>query len=347
VSLFVEKNRLFWHLISAFYAPMGEVMDLASRLLLLLDVHEQGSYAKVASMRNVDRSVVSKHITQLEESMGVRLLNRTTRSLSLTAAGQEMVQRANCLRQLLTDTQKVAEDFHLQPQGALRITATSYFGRQFVQPVILKLQQRFPKIKFQLYLDDRINDLIGEGFDVGFRIGRPQDSTLVQRRLARNRMLLVAAPELIERYGMPETLADLQQIPAVIFAKQGFVYNKLEYRDEQGHERLLELNDHYWVNDVDVLIGTVKAGHMMAVASSMMIEDEIRNGELIPLMTDLNIIDFGALYVMYPHRDAPLKTRLLIDAMVEAIGGDQPVWERNIPGFDAMYSARYQKVNAS
>jgi len=317
---------------------MGEVMDLASRLLLLLDVHEQGSYAKVATVRNVDRSVISKQITQLEDSMGVRLLNRTTRSLSLTAAGQEMVQRATCLRQLLTDTQKVAEDFHLQPQGSLRITATSFFGREFVQPVILTLQQRFPKIQFQLYLDDRINDLIGEGFDVGFRIGRPQDSTLVQRRLARNRMLLVAAPALLERYGEPQSLDDLQNIPAVIFAKQGFVYDKLEYRDEQGHERLLELNDQYWVNDVDVLISTVKAGHMMAVASSMMIEDEIRNGELVPIMTDLNLIDFGALYVMYPHRDAPLKTRLLIDAMVEAIGGDQPVWERNIPGFDAMYS---------
>lgn len=338
MSLFVEENRLFWHLISAFYAPMGEVMDLASRLLLLLDVHEQGSYAKVASMRNVDRSVVSKHITQLEESMGVRLLNRTTRSLSLTAAGQEMVQRANCLRQLLTDTQKVAEDFHLQPQGSLRITATSFFGREFVQPVILTLQQRFPKIQFQLYLDDRINDLIGEGFDVGFRIGRPQDSTLVQRRLARNRMLVVAAPALLERYGEPKSLDDLQNIPAVIFAKQGFIYDKLEYRDEHGYERLFELNAQYRVNDVDVLINTVKAGHMMAVASSMMIEDEIRNGELVPIMTDLNLIDFGALYVMYPHRDAPLKTRLLIDAMVDAIGGDQPVWERNIPGFDAMYS---------
>jgi len=112
-------------------------MDLASRLLLLLEVSELGSFAKVSEHRNVNRSAISKQIGKLEQELGVHLLNRTTRSLSLTAAGAEMVNQAKQLRGLLNNSKRLAENYHSEPRGELKISSSTLFGRQYVQQAIL------------------------------------------------------------------------------------------------------------------------------------------------------------------------------------------------------------------
>ena len=141
-------------------------MDFSTRLLLLLEVTELGSFTNVAEHRNVDRSVISKQITRLEKDLGVRLLNRTTRSLSLTAAGSEMVNQANLLRELLSNTQRLAQNYHSEPRGLLRITSSMMFGRQYVQDAISVFQKQYPEVKCELRLEDRVVDIIQEGFDI-------------------------------------------------------------------------------------------------------------------------------------------------------------------------------------
>lgn len=312
-------------------------MDLASRLLLLLKVSELGSFSKVSEQRNVNRSAISKQIAKLEEELGVHLLNRTTRSLSLTVAGSEMVGQAQQLRGLLNNSKRLAENLHTEPRGELKISSSTLFGRQYVQQAILKFQSMYPDIRIELLLEDRMVNLIGEGFDIGFRIGEPKESNLISRQIARNRLLIVASPEFIEKYGQPTTIPKLESLPAVVYSSQGLVIDKFKYFDDSGNEAFIQLNPAYKVNEVEVLINTALAGEMLTVTTAQMIENEVLEGKLIPIMKHINLADYGTFYAVYPHRNAPLKTKLFIKTLKELIGETTPIWETRIPDFENMY----------
>jgi DNA-binding transcriptional LysR family regulator len=315
-------------------------MDLASRLLILLEVAELGSFAKVSEHRNVNRSAISKQIGKLEQELGVHLLNRTTRSLSLTAAGAEMVNQAKHMRGLLNNAKRLAENYHSEPRGDLKISSSTLFGRQYVQQAILKFQSLYPDIRVELILEDRIVDLVGEGFDIGFRIGEPKESNLISKQIARNRLLVVAAPAFIKKYGKPNTIPKLESLPAAVYSAQGLLIDKIKYRDNTGNEAFIQLNTAYKVNEVEMLVNTAVAGQMLTVTTAQMIENEILNGQLIPIMTHINLADYGTFYAVYPHRNSPLKTKLFIDTLKEVIGDKTPIWETRIPGFDQMYGNR-------
>ncbi|EAS42846.1 LysR family transcriptional regulator [Photobacterium profundum] len=312
-------------------------MDFSSRLLLLLEVIELGSFTNVSEQRNVDRSVISKHISRLEGELGVRLLNRTTRSLSLTAAGNEIVNQAKLLRNLLNDTHRLAQNYHSEPKGILRITSSAMFGRQYVQQAVLAFQQQYPEVDVELRLEDRFMDMVSEGFDIGFRIGKPKNSSLIIRKVARNRLLIVASPEFIEKHGEIKTIEQLEALPAAVYAAPGLLIDKFTYFDSNKESKKLQLNVAYKVNDVEMITKTAVAGNMLAVVTAQMIENEILEGKLIPIMTQLHLDDFGTFYAVYPHRDAPIKTKLFIDTLKSIIGEDIPSWENHIPNFDKMY----------
>ncbi|MCG9731036.1 LysR family transcriptional regulator [Shewanella sp. Isolate13] len=312
-------------------------MDFSSRLLLLLEVVQLGSFTNVAERRNLDRSVVSKQIGRLESELGVRLLNRTTRSLSLTAAGNEIVNQAKLLRELLDNTHRLAQNYHSEPRGLLRISSSMMFGRQYVQDAISIFQTKYPEIQCELRLEDKVVDIVQEGFDIGFRIGKPKSSSLICRKIARSRLLIVASPEFIERHGGIDTLDKLQAAPATIYSSPGLLIDKFNYLDDKLNEQSFHLKTAYKVNDVEMVVKSAVAGNTLAVVTAQMIQNEIIEGQLIPIMTHLALEDFGTFYAVYPHRDAPIKTKLFIDVLKSVIGEDIPVWERNIPNFDKMY----------
>ena len=315
-------------------------MDLANRLLLLIEVNELGSFAKVSEHRNVDRSVISKQISQLEDELGVRVLNRTTRSLSLTAAGAEMVNQAKRLRELINETYRLAQNYHSEPRGVLKISSSTFFGRQYIQQAVLEFQNKHPEVRIELRLEDRVVDIVEEGFDIGFRIGKPKDSSLIAKNIARNRLLIVVSPDLLKRYGEPQTIAELEKLPAVVYSSSGLLINKIKYYDENSEEAHIQLNAAYKVNEAEMLTHTAAAGNMLAVVTAQMIENEILNGKLIPIMTQLHLADWGTFYAIYPHRDAPIKTVLFIDILKKIIGEKVPTWEARIPGFAKMYGRR-------
>jgi len=334
-----EEKCLNWHIIGAKNATK-EYMDLSSQLLLLLEVVELGSFTKVADQRNVDRSVISKHITRLELDLDVRLLNRTTRSLSLTAPGNEMVKQAKLLRTLLNDTHRLAQNYHAEPKGVLRITSSTLFGRQYVQQAVSVFQQKYPDVDVELRLEDRFLDIVSEGFDIGFRIGKPKNSSLITRKIARNRLLIVASPAFIKQHDNIDTITQLETLPAAVYAAPGLLIDKFTYLDANKDPKHLQLNVAYKVNDVEMVVKTAVSGNMLAVATAQMIENEVIEGKLIPIMTDLNLDDFGTFYAVYPHRDPPIKTKLFIDTLKAIVGEDVPIWEQNIPDFEHMYGRK-------
>ncbi|WP_028768267.1 LysR family transcriptional regulator [Shewanella fidelis] len=313
-------------------------MDFSTRLLLLLEVVELGSFTKVAEQRNLDRSVISKQISRLENELGVRLLNRTTRSLALTAAGNEMLNQARSLRTLLNDSYLIAQNYHSQPKGLLRISSTSLFGRQYVQQAAILFQQQHAEVEVELRLEDRIIDMIGERFDIGFRVGKPKTSNLISQKIARNRLLIVASPAFIAKHGAITTIEQLESLPAAVYAAPGLLLDKFAYQ-ENKQQKQFKLNAAYKVNDLEMLTQTAIAGNMLAVVTAQMIGNEIVSGQLTPIMTHLHLEDFGTIYAVYPHRNAPIKTRLFIETLKSIVGNEIPNWEHRIPGFENMYAA--------
>lgn len=314
-------------------------MDTTSRLIMLLEVVEQGSFSKAAELRNIDRSVISKQISKLEDDLGVRLLNRTTRSFSLTVAGAEMVKKAKELRLLLQDTVQIAQNFHSEPKGTLKLTAPNYIGKHYLMPVINEFQARFPEVTIELRLDDRMIDIVSEGFDLAFRIGEPRDSSLIARKLARIRMLILASPAFLAQYGSPSDITELANLPAAAYSNSHLRFESISYIDKQGEPKEQIIHPIFRSNDGESLISKVLSDSAFFCTPAFFFSEPIEHSGLCPILTHVHLPDYSAMYAVYPHRDLPVRTQLFLDAVREYIGLEHPIWERNIPGFDDMYRA--------
>jgi len=289
-------------------------MDIATRLDLFLDVAKQGSFTRAADLRLMDRSSLSKQIKMLESELGIRLLNRSTRSLSLTEAGAEVLKQAESVRQTISDTHRIVESFQGQPRGLLRITSPTLFGKRYVQKAIKVFMKKYPDADIQLDLSNKILNVIEDRYDIAFRIGDVRDSNLVARKIANNKIALLASRSFIEQYGNPETPEELVELPAVFFSSRGLVVNKIPIgRDHKSGEfRLWEFKGRYRVNEQELLLDAVKSGLGFGMLALYMLNDNIKQLDLVPLLTNHALPQsFGAMYAVYPHRNpTPLVSEL-------------------------------------
>ncbi|KMT65650.1 LysR family transcriptional regulator [Catenovulum maritimum] len=312
-------------------------MDTTSRLLMFLEVVERGSFAKVAEFRSLDRSVVSKQMNKLESDLGLRLLNRSTRSFSLTAGGAEMLKKAKEIRELLGETMQIAENFNTEPKGLLKMTSSPILGRRYIQPVINDFQKRYPQVEVELRLEDRVVDIVSEGYDLAFRIGELKTSNLISRHIARNRLLILATPEFLNIYGTPKNIEELAKLPAATYSSNSLRINSLNYIDDNGEDASIEINSCFRSNDGELLMLKALSGTAYFVAPAFLIENEIQQGLIEPILTQVRLPEFGSIRAVYPHRGLPVRTQLFLDAVKEYIGEAEPVWEKNIPDFESMY----------
>lgn len=306
-------------------------MDTTSRLIMLLEVVEQGSFSKAAELRNIDRSVFSKQINRLEEDLGVRLLNRTTRSFSLTAAGAEMVKKASELRYLLNDTVQLASNYHLEPKGVLRITASSYLGNHYLMPVIETFQKRYPQVTIELNLDDRFVDMIADGYDLAFRVGELKDSTLIARKLAVNKTIIIATPKFVDIFGEPKNMAELGELPAATYQNKHISVNSVNYFDNEGKLQEQKVRSVFRTNDADALIAKLMSHTAFMIAPTFFFSDKVDSSQFVRLLPEVKLEDFNDIYAVYPHRDLPVRTRLFLDAARHYIGEPEARWEKNAP----------------
>lgn len=306
-------------------------MDTTSRLIMLLEVVEQGSFSKAAELRNIDRSVFSKQINKLEEDLGVRLLNRTTRSFSLTAAGAEMVKKASELRYLLNDTVQLASNYHLEPKGVLRITASSYLGNHYLMPVIETFQKRYPQVTIELNLDDRFVDMIADGYDLAFRVGELKDSTLVARKLAVNKTIIIATPKFVDVFGEPKNMSELGELPAATYQNKHISVDSVNYFDDEGKLQEQQVRSVFRTNDADALIAKLMSHTAFMIAPTFFFSDKVDSSQFVRLLPEVKLEDFNDIYAVYPHRDLPVRTRLFLDAARHYIGEPEARWEKNAP----------------
>lgn len=314
-------------------------VSITNQLTLFIDVVQQGSFAKAAAIHNMDNSSLSKQIKKLETSLGVQLLNRSTRSFSLTSAGEEILTQAHIVVDTLSDIQSIADSYQTEPKGMLRITSGIFFGQQYIQPVINKFMQKYPNVKITLMLDDKRSDIIGDHFDLAFRIGKLSDSSLMVKKIANTHFALVASDDFIMQYGMPNTPEELIALPAIIYGNGDVNLDQIKI-SEQPHGDLLKTfksKGNYKISDVRALMDAVKAGLGYALIDLFNLEKPIDEMGLVPLLTSykLSTMDTG-IYALYPHRkQTPLVTEFI--KTVQGYIGTPAFWVAHVPNYKQLY----------
>jgi len=282
-----------------------------------------------------------KQIKKLESELGVQLLNRSTRSFSLTPAGEEILTQAHNLVGTLNHVQSIADSYHTQPKGRIRITAPYHVGRNHLQPVITKFMASYPDVEIELLLDDKRSDIISDHFDLAFRLGRLDDSNLIAKKIANIRPVLLASHSFIEQYGEPKTPEELAKLPSVIYTNRSLTVDTMRLGEtpEATVATNYKMKGNCKVNDVSVLIDAVADGLGYAWIASSNLNQNIEDLKLKPLLTDHLLCNQGlALYALYPHRKQTALVREFI-AAAQAYIGTPPIWEQYIPHFAESYKA--------
>lgn len=282
-----------------------------------------GSMSTAARDLGLSPAVVSKRIKRLEDKLGTRLLQRTTRQISLTEAGQGFHERVLTVLGGLEEAEAFASGRSSEVNGTLKISASTSFGRMHVAPHLKPFMEAHPDLAIHLVLSDDFTDIVGGGFDLAIRIAELNDSSLVARRLAPVRRVLCAAPSYLSEYGTPETLDDLKKhrcLPA---------HNHESWRLEGPNGPVtLRPEGMLITNSSEVLREAVIAGLGIALRSTWDVGAELKSGKLVQVLPQYESSRNVALSAVYPSRQfLPAKVRLFIDYLAE-LYGPVPYWER-------------------
>lgn len=300
-------------------------MDALNDIAVFVQVVDNGSFTAAAERLGMSKSVVSKYVTRLEDRLGARLLNRTTRRLSLTEVGRAFYTRSQ--RGLLELEEAEAEVSRLQgePRGQLRLNSPMSFGILHIAPLLPAFQARYPELRVDMVLDDRKVDLVEEGFDLAIRIGELPDSTLVARRLGPCRHVVCATPAHFERYGQPQVPEDLATHPALTF-KYHSAPDEWRFLAPDGGYRQVALDSRLQMNNSLALREALLAGAGVALTPTFVVGPDIRAGRLKAVLGDYTAMAVS-IYAVYPQRKhlSP-KIRAFVEFMAAQIQ-EPPHWE--------------------
>ncbi|KQP02740.1 LysR family transcriptional regulator [Methylobacterium sp. Leaf93] len=289
---------------------------------IFVEAVEAGGFARAADRLSLSRSAVGKAVARLEERLGVRLFQRTTRTQSLTEAGQQFYE--HCLRAVaeLRTGEALLESGRQEVAGRLRISMPVLLGRRCAAPILIDYAKAHPKLELELNFSDRVIDLIADGFDLGLRFGAlGNNSSLRARRLVTERMVLCAAPSYLDARGRPEELADLAGHDALAYARgdRGYVW-----RLPDAGGVLVPVSPHARLrfDDVEVILAAAKAGLGLCWLAHWLIRDSLQAGELVQLWADRPYATMDCYAVWPAARYLPLRSRLAIDALASRMPRD-------------------------
>jgi DNA-binding transcriptional LysR family regulator len=300
-------------------------MDKLQAMQLFTRVVDAGSFTAGAEQMGISRALASKLIQNLEDTLGVRLLNRTTRRISLTDPGKNYYQRVSEVLNHLAEAEAEAAELQVEPRGRMRVSAPISFSVRHLASALAEFQHRYPRVELELGLNDRLVDLVEEGFDMAIRISRLADSSLVARRIAPTSLVIVASPEYLARAGTPVHPDDLANHSILIYT---LTPKPDEWTFIRGTETVVaKLNGKLFVNNGDFIAAAAIEGSGIGLLPSFIAFDAINNGQLVEVLGDWAMREIG-IYAVYPQtRSLPAKTRVLIDFLVERFG-PEPEWEK-------------------
>lgn len=301
-------------------------MDRFSEMKTFAKVVESGSFSGAARDLRMTPSAVSKLIGRLEDRLGVRLLSRTTRKLSLTEEGRVYYQRVSLILAEVEEAEQTVSLSTFEPRGVLRVNASMAFGQYQIMPLMPAMLEKYPELQVDLTLSDSISNLVEEGFDVGIRIGVLMDSSLVARKLGIPKRVVVAAPSYLERFGVPQTPDDLVNHQCLKFSIPTSL-NRWEFKGDDG-PRTMDVAGRVEANNGVALHQAALAGLGLFRAATFVVSEDIKAGRLIPVLQEFETPGEAGIFAVWPHnRNLSAKVRAFVDTLVEAFTPVAP-WER-------------------
>jgi DNA-binding transcriptional LysR family regulator len=303
-------------------------------LIVFQAVAKHASYARAAQELGLSPSGVSRVVTRLEERLGARLVQRTTRKLSLTEAGTAFHARASQILADLADAEAEVQNSVARAKGTLKVTASVVFGQLYLAPLLPELLEFFPELSVEMSLTNRFVDLIEEGIDLAIRIGSLADSRLIARRLCTNQRVLVASPSYLARRGTPRTVEDLACHQCVLFT--GFARPSEWKLIGPDGPATVSVSGRVATNNVETLTLAARQGLGITVGATLSVGPALLSGDLVRVLPD-HQFEPTAVFAVYPSaRQLSTKTRAAVDFLARKLG-DPPSWDQSlrgkVPGF--------------
>ncbi|WP_303786045.1 LysR family transcriptional regulator [Azovibrio restrictus] len=288
-------------------------MDHLKQIEAFVAVATRGSLSAAARAEGVTPAIIGRRLDALEARLGVKLLVRTTRRLSITFEGEAFLEDCQRILTDLANAEASVSAGGVKASGHLKLSAPAGFGRRHVAPLVMRFLEENPEVTAQINLSDRLVDLVNEGIDCAVRIGEMPDSSLVSVRLGEMRRMVVASPAYLERRGRPETLEDLARHNCLSLGQQrGWVF-----RDPEDTERtlVLKVGGSLECNDGAVLHEWALAGQGLSWRSQWEVGEDLRAGRLVSVLDHLAAPPVGIFAVFPERRHLPVRVRLFIDLL--------------------------------
>ncbi|MBK5957364.1 LysR family transcriptional regulator [Rhodoplanes elegans] len=304
------------------------MLDRVTGMQVFARVAGLGSLSAAGRALGMSQTMATKHLAALEARLGTKLLHRTTRRLTLTEAGRRYLESVERILAELEEADATASAETVEVRGTLRLNAPFSFGIREIAPLLPEFSRRHPDLVVDLGLNDRVVDLIEEGWDMVVRIGRMQSSTLVARKLAPSRLMVCAAPSYLERRGTPRTIADLAGYDCLGYTlSQTVGAGRWAFGRDARH--VVEVRGSLAANNGDALVVAAVGGQGLVYMPSFLVAREIRAGLLVPLVLDEPTPELSGVYAAYPsNRRPPAKVRAFIDLLAERFA-PVPPWDRD------------------
>jgi len=273
-------------------------------------VVENSSYSKASEYLNVPKSLLSRRVSELENKLGVQLIHRSTRSFKLTPAGLDLYKKITAPIKALEDSQREMIDFQKELIGTIRLTAPEDLSRFFLIDIISRFMDLNPKIKFDVYSTGRKVDFYKEPIDLGLRVGKLSDSSLISKKLGEIKNIIVASPKLLLKYKKIETFDDLATLPIIGFGELGKVKDWVLYNE---HEYVHFKTDYLITTNVmDGIIKCAIDGLGVALLPSILVQKSLESGELTHIFKSYVTPGVPVHFVM-PNKKMPARVRQFID----------------------------------
>lgn len=290
-------------------------MDHISRISVFLAVVKHQSFAGAARSMGMTGPALSKQVQALEDQLGVRLLHRTTRQITLTEEGAIYNERARIAVEGLDEAERQIHDLKNAPMGMLKINVPTSFGKQYLTKPVAAFAKEYPDVQMEIDFDDRKVDIIGEGYDVVVRIGALEDSSFIARQLAPCPIILCASPNYINRHGLPENPNDLKKFPAILFSKHG---NESEWRfiDNKGNKGGTALNKVFATDSAEMMLEACIEGIGVAALPIFSVAEYLKSKRLVRVLPDYNTDPELIIHAIFPqNRHLSTKVRLFVDRL--------------------------------
>jgi DNA-binding transcriptional LysR family regulator len=288
-------------------------MDRLTSLEVFSQVVECGGFSAAGRKLNMSTTMVSNHVQSLEDRLGARLLNRTTRKVSLTEVGRAYYNRAVQILADLAQADGIAGALQSTPRGTLRIYSATHVV-QFIAPVVAEFLSAYPGVKVDLTMGERVIDMIDEGYDIAIRLTPPPDSSLIVKGLAAWRHVLCCSHDYLEKYRRPQQLPDLTGHNCVRHVNYPY-QDEWHFVDRKDTPASVRISGNLTTNSGETLRTVVLSGGAICLAPGFLVHDDLEAGRLVRLLPDYRPVEFS-MNAVYPHRHhLSAKVRTFIDML--------------------------------